>query len=229
MQGSRGRIAVLVDEGVLEVLGQIAIHIGGGLVTPCPSGEVEAQLATRGSSDGRQLLIAIEHPVPAVGGRANLDGLDITRAISAIGIIVPTTHDVVGAVEYVALHQTTNDLIEQGIDQIAEVVHSQRGIVRTRIHVDILQTGIDDAITDTYGGDSDTVVIDEIIPTGCHRAGERSAARTSLFVGVAIADEDHLIVPPRDRGIGSNGLLDGIGKVGITVEWTSTARLLRVQ
>ena len=172
MQGGRGRIAVLIDQDVLEVFGEITIHIGGSLITPCPSGEVEAQLATRGSSDGRQLLIAIEHPVPAVGGRANLDGLDITWTISAIGIIVPTTHDIVRAAEHIALHQAAYHLIEQGVDQVTEVIYPQRHVVRAGIQVDFLQADIIDPIANAYGGDIDQVGIDEIVPVGCHRVGE---------------------------------------------------------
>ncbi|MNH06078.1 hypothetical protein D3C79_654330 [compost metagenome] len=229
MQGRRGRITVLIDDGVLEVFGQITVHIGRGLITPRAGGEVETQLATCGCGNRCQLLIPIEHTIPAVGGRTDLDGLDITRAICTIGIIVPTAHDIVGTVEHIALHQTANDLIEQSVDQIAEVIHPQRGIVRACIHIDILQTGINDAIADPYGGDIDAVVIDEVVPTGRHRSSERGAARACLFVGIAITDEDHLIAPPRDRGIGDHCLLDGISKISITVEWTGTTGFLRVQ
>ncbi|MNE01864.1 hypothetical protein D3C80_943160 [compost metagenome] len=70
------------------------------------------------------------------------------------------------------MHQAAYHLIEQGVDQVTEVINPQRHVVRAGIQVDFLQADIIDPIANAYGGDIDQVGIDEIVPVGCHRVGE---------------------------------------------------------
>ena len=123
--------------------------------------------------------------------------------------------------QYVAVDQPANHLINQGIDQIIEVIN-QDGRTAA-IQINILQAGTIDAIAYANGGDIDVVEIDEAIPGSRRRVAQRIATRASLLIGVAIADEEDLIAPARNRGVSSHGFINASSKVRLPVKRTGTS------
>src|SRR5690606_16054270 len=110
--------------------------------------------------------------------------------------------------------QSAQHLVDQRVDQVVEVVDAQRGVVHSAVDIDVFQALVVDAVADTDGGDVDAVVGDEIIPVSRRGVIQGMASGAGLLVGVAVADEDDLVVPPQQRGVGAHGLLDGRGEVG---------------
>ncbi|MDT4826707.1 hypothetical protein FQZ97_600240 [compost metagenome] len=225
-QRRAGWVAILVDDAVEEVLAGIGHHVLRRHISPGTVGEVEAQLATARRGDVVQLAAgdtatAAETDragaVPGIGGGTDLDRQDAPGTVGAIGVVIPPTHRIVAAQQDIARDHPADNLAGQGIDQVIEGIHHDGRAGAVDIHI-LEPVGID-AVAHANGGDADAVIVDEGVPLAGHCRGQGGSARPGLLIGVAVADEEDLVAPARNRRVDRQGFLDRRGEVRRAVEW----------
>ncbi|MNF58945.1 hypothetical protein D3C84_405230 [compost metagenome] len=118
--------------------------------------------------------------------------------------------------EHVARDIAAHQLSEQGVDQLLEAGHRQRRALP--VQVDILQASGVDAIAYAHRGDVQVVVVDEVVPGRRRGIGQGIAIAAGLLIGVAVADEHHLVVVAVQWLVDSHGFFDTGGEIGVAAE-----------